>query len=78
MTPVLPSQFKTTTEEPGDSVGRLIYKLFLLFPIYFYRWYRSVYNLDGSFTAEYKAMVCEVIQKCRDDAASDADNEETA
>lgn len=58
----LPAEFKELIVKPTDLLRDAQVKAFVRFPVLFARWYRSVFNEDGTFTEEFKAKLCEACE----------------
>jgi len=56
--PPKPSEFKAVIVLPTDTLPQAFVKVFLRFPVLFLRWFKSVYNDDGTYTDDFKQRVC--------------------
>lgn len=71
-----PSHFLLAVEQPGDNLAVLLKKMFIIFPVQYYRFYRYWHAADGSLSAAIKDDFCKVILQCRaQDAAAAAEEE---
>ncbi len=60
VSPVTPAQFKELIPSASGSLCQKIQGLLRAFPEKVYDWFSWKYNEDGSFTDDYKAMLCEL------------------
>lgn len=63
-TPIKPSEFKAVIPTADDTVAQAIVKVFIRFPILFYRWFSYTYRADMTFSDEVKAALCKVASEC--------------
>lgn len=55
-----PDQFKSAIPGPSSNICEKIAKLFTTLPSLIYDWVSFEFNEDGSFTSEFKAMICAI------------------
>lgn len=60
----LPSEFAAVVVESTDTLAVAFVKVFIRFPVLLYRWYSAWFQIDGSFTTEFKAKLCAAFDDC--------------
>lgn len=64
MTTVKPSEFEAIIPPAGATLAESIRRVDLKFPALMFKWFSSVYNPDGSFTAGFARSICDIRAHC--------------
>lgn len=59
--PPLVSEFKELIVKPDDTLCTAFVKAFVRFPALFYKWFKQIWNADGTFTHDFREKFCDAI-----------------
>lgn len=63
-TPIEPpkvNEFKELIVKPDDTLCTAFMKTFVKFPALFYKWFKSLWNSDGTFSDEFRRQFCDAV-----------------